>query len=187
MAAHDTFHFRSTSTQTFSEQPNTILSQLPRRATRKTPHDARSPTAPLGVRGPGAASRADQLANLADFLPPNERQLIRCLFSEGQTLIEVAALLNQPKESVRRRLHRLTRRMSAPEFAFVALRRDSWPPRLRAVACACVLEGKSLRVAAAELSMSVHAVRCMRDHILAMSAGVQEAAALERRWRKTAE
>lgn len=169
-------------------QPNNILSHPGTMATRnpsaRTHPDhaggresSRSHAAEIHPK----AAFAEKMVRLAEFLPPHERELVRTLYVDGHTVVEVAALLSTPVETMRRRVRRIAARMARPEFTFVALRRDAWTGPLRTVGVACVLEGKSLRCAARQFNLSIHVVRTMRSRVLAMAKGAQETTALLRR------
>lgn len=134
-----------------------------------------------GGAAPTAGPRAEQLARLSEYLAAPDRAMIRAIYTHGHSLREVGRLMQVTPDVVRRRLRRLSRRMQTPEFAFVALRHEHWPPRLAQVSRACVLEGQSLRSAAVALNLSVHAVRRVRDQALAMAKAADDLKALAAR------
>lgn len=172
-----------------SIDPNNILSRSARRASRIVPDLADFDRA-HGTPNP-KAEYAAWVCELAQHLPPSERELVYSVFQHGRPLRELAKLLRLSDESLRRRLRRLIARISTPEFAFVALRRGEWPASLRDVATAIVIEGKSLRATQRDLRISMHAVRTLRQRALAMARGAQETTALlareapgvDRQWR----
>lgn len=120
---------------------------------------------------------------MADALAPTDRALIRWAYADGKPLAELAAVHRVTPRSMSRRIRRLSRRCESPEFGFVLARLRSWEPPLALVARACVLEGRSLRTAAATLGMSAHQVRALRTVVLSMARGVEQNEKLAARWR----
>jgi DNA-directed RNA polymerase specialized sigma24 family protein len=109
----------------------------------------------------------DRLLERATCLPLTDRALLRAVYRDRQSTVELARLLGSAPRQVRRRLRRLVARVLSPEFIFVLRHRESWP-RLRAeVATACILEGKSLRQAARDLDRSLTSVRSAHREVLA--------------------
>lgn len=108
------------------------------------------------------------LAGRADYLPPDEAALLRSVYHDGVTISALAAIAGLRPATVRSRLRRILRRIEDPCFAFVLAGRDAWPPPMARVATACFLHGLTLRRAAADLNMSVAAVRRYRDAAAAL-------------------
>ncbi len=131
------------------------------------------------------ASAAARLSALAEFLPPTERALLRSVYQDGRSIPDLAELLHTPRSSLARRVRRLAARCRSPEFAFVVAHMRKWPAPMAYVGRACVLEGRSVRSAAASLGTTVHAARTLRTVILSMARGVQQTErAVIRQWRK---
>lgn len=180
---------RSGDRDNIAANPNTILPLAAHRASRLVREcDDRLRT--RHVEDPKAA-HAEWVCQLAEHLPGPERELVLSVFRQGRPVNELAELMRVPTESLRRRLRRVINRLTSPEYAFVAARRREWPPSLRAVATAVILEGKSLRAAERELRLSMHVVRTLRQRALAMARGAQETKAMlsreapeiDREWR----
>ncbi len=137
-----------------------------------------------GLSRGGRAERAARLCALADALAPTDRALIRWAYGDGKPLGELAAVHRVTTRAMSRRLQRLARRCESAEFGFVLSRVRTWEPPLALVARACVLEGRSLRSAAATLGMGIHQVRALRTVVLSMARGVEQNDQLAARWRK---
>jgi hypothetical protein len=141
------------------------------------------------IRGMRAEAAA-RLSALAEFLAPTDRTLVRWVYRDGKPVAELAGLLRTPRASLTRRVRKLVDRCRSPEFAFVAAHMNAWPAPMAHVARACVLEGRSVRSAAATLKTTVHAARSLRMVVLAMARGVEqtrrtsERAAKLREWRR---
>ena len=111
---------------------------------------------------------AEGLLLRAEVLPPSDRTLIGLVYREGFTTNTIAAMGFGPVRTVRRRVHKLVRRMLSPEFAFVALHAGDWPPTRRAVARAYFLHGLPMGEVARELGITYYAVRRHHDAIRAL-------------------
>ncbi|MCL4740804.1 MAG: hypothetical protein KJZ54_01220 [Phycisphaerales bacterium] len=121
--------------------------------------------------------RCDQAAVALDrarHLPPQDRVLVEAVFRDGRPVAELAALIAADAgdaaratsvRGLRRRVRRLTARLLSREYAFVAEQLPDWSPTRRRVATACILHGRSIRDAAAELRLSLHTVRRHRAAI----------------------
>jgi hypothetical protein len=120
------------------------------------------------------AAHAVHLCELAVHLPPDEHALILSRYADGHAVPRIAALTGCTKQTIQRRLHRLTRRLLAPEFAFIAPRLSQLDPTSARVARACIVEGHSVRQAAKCLHMSRHVVRETRSVLLGLSRAAGE-------------
>jgi transposase len=132
-------------------------------------------------RGPRPGARlgpmeVDRLLMRADHLVQEERALIRALYMDGRSSREVAELIGADPRSVRRRARRIAMRVLSPEFTFVLRQREQWGPTRRRIATVVVLQGKSMRQAAAMLELSLHTVR---HHFHAVAALFEAAQAKE--------
>lgn len=124
--------------------------------------------------------QAERLLALADFLPAADAILLREVLSGGRTLAHLARMLKANRHTLRTRIARLIARASSPEFAFVVARRigltpargthartaphklrwpDDWSEPMRITAQLCILDGLSLRDAAAHSGVSYHTLR----------------------------
>ena len=118
-----------------------------------------------------AASRElrDKLAmalEYAEHLAVPECDILHAIAEQGFTVKALARISGRSERDIRRTLTSVAARADAPLFRFVVKTRMAMPPRLRAVAEAIVLRGASLRQAAAELGLTVWAVRMHRDKLL---------------------
>jgi hypothetical protein len=124
-------------------------------------------------------ARAEQAAHIcamAEFLGIAERSLLRSVYADGKSAVQIAALLSLRPRSVQRRVRRLAARVLRPEFGYIARQtramrvERAWDAPTRAVALMCILEGRSVRATAAALTMTQHAVRARRATVLAIAA-----------------
>ncbi|MEM1071568.1 MAG: hypothetical protein AAGH71_01915 [Planctomycetota bacterium] len=119
-------------------------------------------------------AQAQQLTRRAKLLDPPDRRLIEDMFDAGRPCSTIAAELGTDPRALRRRARRITTRMLDPRFDFVAAQAESWRPTRRRVANWHYIKGKSLRVIARELGMSLYSVRRHRDAVEAMFELAQE-------------
>lgn len=131
---------------------------------------------------------ARRYQELAQYLDPEDASLIQAVHRDGVSFADVARLSGRDRRMVARRVQVLTERLMSPAFSYVLLRLSTMEPEEAKVAEWCVLRGRSLRVAALELGMSIHLVRKHRDSVLSGIAAISnlnpptsEAA----RWRET--
>jgi len=108
---------------------------------------------------------AEELIERSELLLPEDHALIRAVYSEGRTAVEIARLQGVSARAVRARLRRLIARLASREFVVVARESRGWPPMRRRVASAVILQGRTLREAADELRLSLYAVRRHMEHI----------------------
>jgi DNA-binding Lrp family transcriptional regulator len=111
---------------------------------------------------------AELVVQRAEFLSAEERALLVAVYGDGRTVKEVAALLGVEARRLRRRVARLTRRVVSDRFIFVVRHRESWPAARRRLATACIVQGKSLRIAAAEVRTSLYNARKQMDAVGAL-------------------
>lgn len=111
----------------------------------------------------------EQILDRSAMLPPADRTLMRTIFEDGRSVAEIAALAGKADpRALRRRVRRLVRRVLSNRFLFVMRNRDRWGATRRNVATVCVIHGLSIREAAAELGISLHAVRRQREAVDAL-------------------
>jgi hypothetical protein len=104
---------------------------------------------PAAIRG-----EIDRVLRLADHLDPADRALVRSIYDRGMSAGELARAIGRTPRAVNRRLERLVRRVSTPEYRFILRERRSWPATRRRVAELVFLRGGTQR-AAAELASIV--------------------------------
>ncbi|HWB19523.1 MAG TPA: hypothetical protein VG711_04415 [Phycisphaerales bacterium] len=107
----------------------------------------------------------EQLLQLADFLKPSDRALMRGIFGSGMSPQDMAAAMEQQTRQVRARVRKLLRHLAKPVYRFVAREHASWPNYRKSVARAVVLQRISQREAARELGITLHRVRRELDRI----------------------
>ncbi len=110
----------------------------------------------------------ERVVERAELLSPSDRALVLAYYRDGQRASDIARLAGEPVRALRRRLRRVVERVLSPRFEFVASRRLTWTPTRRRVACACVLEGYTLRETSRRLALSLHSVRRHHDAVQAM-------------------
>ncbi len=112
---------------------------------------------------------------LAGELSPEDRELIRAVYDNGCSVGRVVTATGaRQAPAVRRRVRRIVRRVLSARFRFILRNRARWTPSIRRVATACLIHGRTVRRAAAELGMSHHQVRRCRAaaEALCTAAGV---------------
>lgn len=128
----------------------------------------------VDLRRKKRAEMASELVTRAKWLPAEERELIRTVYEHGRPVSELAPLLCVSPRTLRRRCRKAVSRALSDEYIFVLRNRDRWPEMLARVATMCIIEGKSLRTAAASLNISFHTARRYRTLVV----GMLEAAAM---------
>ncbi len=101
-------------------------------------------------------------------LPDHERDLMNEVFERGEPIARVAKRSSQDPRQLSRRVHRIAARVLDPRFRYVAEHQKQWRPTRSRVACACVLEGLSIREAAEKLRLSKYTVRKHKEAINAL-------------------
>ena len=168
----------------------TPLSRPPRLASRTQPQASRvhrAPESPSDLRRARNADFAELLTLRADHLAREDRQLVLAVFRDGVRVTDLALAASSPVESresdrhalklartLRRRVRVLVALMLSPRFLFVVQRMSRWTPRRREIAHACEIRGLSQRQAAADLGLSLHAVRREANAINALFAAEQQ-------------
>jgi transposase-like protein len=117
------------------------------------------------------AAFAREVVALGQHLSPPDARLLKQVYEAGTGLGAIAELLNLDVRTVQRRVRLLTQRVRSPEFAFVLLRAATFERDMARVADACIIRGQGMRAAAESLGLSVHTVRRLREHVLAMARG----------------
>ncbi len=122
----------------------------------------------VDLRRKRRADLAAELVTRAKWLPAEERELIRTVYEHGRPVSELAPLLCVSPRTLRRRCRRAVSRALSEEYLFVLRHRDRWPSLMAQVATMCMVEGKSLRTAAAALGVSFHTVRRYRALVVGL-------------------
>lgn len=112
------------------------------------------PAASDGLRRLQQRDRIDQLLDRASCLLPADLALLRAAYADGRSLQELSLLLGIGPRSIRRRLKRLTDRLSSPRFLYIVRCSPSWPRTRQRIATAIFLHGRPLRAAARGSSAS---------------------------------
>lgn len=120
----------------------------------------------------GVRDRAASIVHYAEFLPPQDRQLLVSVFADGLSMQDVARLMGQSDRRVRTRVHQLVKRVTDPLYLFVVSHRGEWSPRMRGIATECFVHGRSIREAAQALGFTYHTTRKARDAVAALAAAV---------------
>jgi len=104
----------------------------------------------------------------SQHLPEPEKNLLVAIFEHGDPISKVAREAAADPRKLGRQVRRITQRVLDPRFRFVADHQSKWRPTRRKVACACVIEGLSIREAAEKLSLSAYTVRKHKEVIDAL-------------------
>lgn len=106
---------------------------------------------------------AEVIVARAELLLPEDRVLVEAVFAEGLDAASAAKRVGGSARTVRRRAKAIAERVLSREFEAVMRERERWPRMRRLVATSCVLQGRTLREAAAHLRVSLHVVRRQMD------------------------
>lgn len=104
----------------------------------------------------------EQIVRLAQALPADDRLLLERRFGDGLAIIDIARRSRRSANTISRRIDRLTRRLTSPEFRFTLLHQDKLPRPMRRTATLLFVQGRSLRETAQLTKKSLHRVRCDR-------------------------
>lgn len=107
----------------------------------------------------------EQLLRLAQALPDTERLLIERHYNDGIGVTDLARQYRSSTQTIRRRIDRLTQRLSSAEFRFTVLHQDQMPKAMRRTATLLFVHGRSLRETAQVTKQTLHRVRCDRATI----------------------
>jgi hypothetical protein len=120
---------------------------------------------------------AERIVQLAEFLQPRDRDLLRAIYSRGVAMSELARAAQRPARAVQRRARALVAHITRPEFAFIAAHHETWPAVRRHVAAMVFLQRRRMTDAARVLRVSMYTIRRER---VAISILVEQARALGR-------
>ncbi len=124
---------------------------------------------------------AERIVIRLEFLPDQERELLRSVFVDHRPMRELAPLVGSSERSLRRRIKRAVSRLLGARFSFVLEHRGAWTPTRRRIATLHYIDGMSVRQTAAKAGLSFHAVRRHRDAIEAIFDAAQQRPAPLRR------
>jgi DNA-directed RNA polymerase specialized sigma24 family protein len=110
----------------------------------------------------------DLLITRMEHVAAEEQAVIRAIYLEGMSAVELGRLKGENPRYVRRRARRIASRVLSGEFIFVLRSRELWPPTRRRIATEVFVHGRSLRETAERLRMSLHSVRRHHEIVLAM-------------------
>lgn len=129
-------------------------------ATRRVPvENLPAPAASTDLRRARKREALDRVVESSAVLPEAERALVLAVYRDGRTAVEIAALMREPPQRIRRRLKSIVRRLSNPRLAFVVAASGAWPERRRRIAWAVFAEGRSIRHVAHQEGLTLYAVR----------------------------
>ncbi|CAG0981021.1 hypothetical protein PHYC_01766 [Phycisphaerales bacterium] len=100
-----------------------------------------------------------------------DHSLVKSVYLEGRTPMDLARRLRCSHHAVRLRVRRLIHRLASRRYQFVLRNHPAWSHARREVAAACFLRGLSVRQAAEELKLTQHAVRRHRAAVEALCDG----------------
>ena len=122
---------------------------------------------------------ASALVSRAAALPDDDRDLILAVYADGRSILSIARRDEDDPERIRlraaaiaRRVRGLSRRMLHPAFDAVVLHAHAWPPAMRRVGHACFVLGLSMRRAAKQPGLSLHALRTHAQPTRALAAAI---------------
>jgi len=123
----------------------------------------------LDLRRRGSRDMADILCARAEWLPARDAAMVRLVYADGKSLVEIGRITGASVRSIRRRMRRIVARTLSPEFILVAQERERWTRTRRSVGEACFLKGMAIREAVSHLGLSMHTVRTHRGAIIAIA------------------
>ncbi|SRR5690606_6863023 len=110
----------------------------------------------------------EELLLCAAYLDPCDQALVHSVYDRGIRVAELARATRSRPAAVRRRLHRIAKRLRSPLFRYVMCNSCHWPLHRRRIAEAVILRGEPQREAAARLGVTLHQLRqeILRIHAL---------------------
>ena len=121
--------------------------------------DRVDPRPAVDLRRTAGRDLCEMMVMRSRWLTPDDHELVRLHFGEGETAVALARLMDLNPRRLRARLRRLAERMLSHRFEAVLRGCDHWPARRRNVARAVVLEGRTFRNASKHLRLTLHQVR----------------------------
>ncbi len=115
--------------------------------------------------------RSDEvLRGRAEFLTQDERDLVEAVILKGQPVKTVARMVNQPARTVRRRLHKITRRLASTRFLGALRAMPYLEPEDAYLATRWYCQDASQARLAQESGLTIHVLRRRLDQIAAQIA-----------------
>jgi len=115
-----------------------------------------------------ARAATETILARAAWLGRDDAALLRAVYADGRSAVELGPLVGADPRGLRRRIRRLATRVASPLFLYTTRHHTSWPKGRRDVAAACILRGRSIRQAARELGIPIYTVRRHMDVIRGM-------------------
>lgn len=133
------------------------------------PHPPHSKPSPYDLRRIKSRDLIDTVLARAALLPEPDAALLRAVYDRGLSVANLALTTHADVRALRKRVRVLVARVMDPSFLHVARHAPSWPEVRRQVATLCLLQGLTVREAAARLSVSCHTVRRNLDAVRALT------------------
>lgn len=112
--------------------------------------------------------RTDEiLQGRSALLAPEDQALIEAVLIKGQSAVSLGKLLNVPAKTVRKRVHKLSRRLSSRAFLDAARALSYLAPSDARIARLRFCQGKSLGQIAKSQGITLYKLRRMLDRISA--------------------
>lgn len=138
----------------------------------------------IDLRRRRSTDRTARIVRRAQWLMPEDRELVLAVFERGQSASSLGSIRGQNPRSIRKRIHQLVARLEDPRLAYVVAHHNAWARTMRSVARELFIRGRTMREVSDELGISLHRVRQLRDAIEAM-AQTQQPARISRTWLNT--
>lgn len=133
------------------------------------PRAPRAKHSPYDLRRIKSRDLIDTVLSRAELLPEPDAALLCAVYDRGLSVSNLALTTNADVRALRKRVRVLVARVMDPSFAYIAHHAPSWPEAPRQVATLCLLQGLTVREAAARLSVSCHTVRRNLDAVRALT------------------
>ena len=115
----------------------------------------------------------EQLAALAEFLPPSQQEIAKGVLVDGRTLADISRSMDIDWNVLSRLYARLVRRMKSRPFLLAVRNLDRLEPAEQKFARQAILAGHSFRWLSNRLAISVHMVRKQLAGLLAKLARLE--------------
>ncbi len=120
---------------------------------------ARPHPSPFDLRRIKSRDLIDAILARAEHLPEADAALLRAVYDRGLSVANLALTTNADARALRKRVRSLVARVMDPTFMFITTHAAAWPEVRRRVSTLCLIQGLSVREAAARLSVSDYTVR----------------------------
>lgn len=135
----------------------------------------------IDLRRRRSADLSARIVRRAQWLVPEDRELVLAVFERGQSAISLGTIRGQNPRHIRKRIRQLVARLDDPRLAYVVAHHNAWGRTMRNVARELFIRGRPMREVSDELGVSLHRVRQLRDAIEAM-AQTHQPARISRTW-----